>query len=197
MPSEMGAAVALAPLEDLEARDRALVLERWRAGLRPDPVITVSACAEAHRILAGDAASEPGRYRVSRTPYARKIMDALSPSHPAERVVWIAGSQVSKTETGNNWIQFVIEHAPGNVILVMPRLEDAKRASEERIDPLIEGTPRLVAKVPEPRSRDSKNRHLSKRFPGGRLVLRPARTSTHPACADLSTTSSAPTSRAI
>ncbi len=66
----------------------------WREGLTPDPLLTVSEWADKHRVLSSKAASEPGRWRTSRTPYLREIMDALSPMSPIERVVFMKGAQV-------------------------------------------------------------------------------------------------------
>jgi phage terminase large subunit GpA-like protein len=66
----------------------------WRDGLRPDPLLTVSQWADAHRFLSPRASAEPGRYRTDRTPYMRAIMDALSPSHPARRIVVMKSAQV-------------------------------------------------------------------------------------------------------
>src|SRR6187397_3277028 len=78
--------------------------QAWRAGLLPDPALTVSEWADQHRWLSPRASAEPGRYRTDRTPYMRAIMDALSPSHPARRVVFMKAAQVGATEAGNNWI---------------------------------------------------------------------------------------------
>lgn len=51
---------------------------------------------------------------VSHRPRAlREIMDALSPGHPAQRITFMKAAQVGATEAGNNWIGFVIHHAPG------------------------------------------------------------------------------------
>jgi phage terminase large subunit GpA-like protein len=50
-------------------------------------------------------------------------------------------------------------------------VELAKRFSQQRIDPLIEESPSLRAKVAPARSRDSGNTVLSKEFPGGILVM--------------------------
>ena len=63
----------------------------WREGLTPDPLLTVSEWADKHRVLSSKAASEPGRWRTSRTPYLREIMDCLSPMSPIERVVFMKG----------------------------------------------------------------------------------------------------------
>src|SRR5512134_4052448 len=58
------------------------LLRAWREGLTPDPDLTVSAWADAHRVLSPRGSSEAGRWRTSRTPYLRAIMDALSPRLP-------------------------------------------------------------------------------------------------------------------
>jgi phage terminase large subunit GpA-like protein len=95
----------------------------WRDGLKPDPLLTVSQWADAHRYLSPRASAEPGRYRTDRTPYMRAIMDALSPSHPARRIVFMKAAQVGATEAGNNWIGYVIHHAPGPMLAVQPTIE--------------------------------------------------------------------------
>src|SRR5579884_3595335 len=66
----------------------------FNAGLKPDPLLTVSQWADRYRRLSGKAAAEPGPWRTERTPYLREIMDSLSPSSPVERVVFMKGSQI-------------------------------------------------------------------------------------------------------
>ncbi|PRX29948.1 Phage terminase, large subunit GpA [Meinhardsimonia xiamenensis] len=147
------------------------LLRAWSRGLTPDPWLTVSEWADRHRWLSSRASAEPGRYRTDRTPYMRAIMDALSPGHPAQRVVFQKAAQVGATEAGNNWIGFVIHQAPGPMLAVQPTVELAKRNSRQRIDPLIEESPALRKRVRPARARDSGNTQLSKDFPGGVLVL--------------------------
>ncbi len=113
----------------------------------------------------------PDRGGPVATPYLQELMDALSPRHPAQRVVFMKGSQLGASESGCNWIGYVIHHAPGPMLAVQPSVELAKRFSQQRIDPLIEESPSLRAKVAPARSRDSGNTVLSKEFPGGILVL--------------------------
>ena len=81
-------------------------------GLTPDPLMTVAEWADSYRILSGRAAAEAGKYRTSRTPYMREIMENLSPSSPVERVVFMKAAQTGATEAGNNFIGFVIHQAP-------------------------------------------------------------------------------------
>ncbi len=147
------------------------ILRTWSEGLRPDPLLTVSEWADRHRVLSSRAAAEPGRYRTARTPYMREIMDALSPGHPAQRIVFMKGVQVGATEAGINMIGFVIHQAPGPMLAVQPTVELAKRSSRQRIDSLIEECPSLRDRVRPSRSRDSGNTVLSKDFAGGILVM--------------------------
>ncbi|MDV7202268.1 phage terminase large subunit family protein [Roseovarius sp. 10] len=154
------------------------ILRAWRRGMRPDPDLTVSKWADKHRKLSSRASAEPGQYRTARTPYLRAIMDALSPNNPAQRISFMKAAQVGATEAGNNWIGFVIHHAPGPMLAVLPTVEMAKRTSRGRIDPLIEDSPALKERVQPARSRDAGNSMLSKEFPGGILVLTGANSAT-------------------
>src|SRR5436309_3884301 len=140
-------------------------------GLRPESKLTVSEWADQHRLLSQRASAEAGRWRTARTPYLREIMDALSSSSPWERVVFMKGAQIGGTECGNNFLGYVIHHAPGPIMSIQPTVEMAKRNSKQRIDPLIEESPVLRNLVQSPRSRDSGNTTLSKEFPGGILAM--------------------------
>jgi len=156
-------------MEDYEG---AAEIERaWREGLTPDPLLTVSEWSDRHRMLSSKASAEPGRWRTSRTPYLKAIMDCLSPTSPVERVAFMKAAQLGATEMGNNWIGYVIHHAPGPMMAVSPTVEMAKRNSKQRIDPLIEESPVLADLIAPARSRDAGNTILAKEFRGGVLVM--------------------------
>ncbi len=171
----------LARMSGLTSRDRVQageaftgdkdLLRAWAEGVTPDADLTVSQWADKYRMLASRASAEPGRYRTRRTPYMREIMDALSPNHAAQRIVFMKAAQVGATEAGNNLIGFVIAHAPGPMLAVQPTVELAKRNSRQRIDPLIEESAVLRNKVRPSRSRDAGNTMLSKEFAGGILIM--------------------------
>ncbi len=157
---------------ELEEYEGALGIERaWREGLVPDPLLSVSEWSDRHRMLSSKASSEPGRWRTSRTPYLKEIMDCLSPTSAVERVVFMKAAQLGATEMGSNWIGYVIHHAPGPMMAVWPTVEMAKRNSKQRIDPLIEESPILKELIAPARSRDSGNTILAKEFRGGVLVM--------------------------
>ena len=156
---------------DADYEGAAEIERAWREGLTPDPLLTVSEWSDRHRMLSSKASAEPGRWRTSRTPYLKTIMDCLSPASPVERVVFMKAAQLGATEMGSNWIGYVIHHAPGPMMAVWPTVEMAKRNSKQRIDPLIEESPALLELIAPARSRDSGNTILAKEFRGGVLVM--------------------------
>lgn len=144
--------------------------EVWCKGMAPERQLTVSEWADKYRQLPTTSA-EPGRWRTERVPYLAEIMDCLSTASSVERVVFMAGAQIGKTEAGLNWIGYVIDHAPGMMLLVMPSLDMLKRNSRTRIDPLIAATPTLSKKVATPKAREKGNSISLKSFIGGELVM--------------------------
>lgn len=156
---------------DMGYEGAAEIERAWREGLTPDPLLSVSEWSDRHRMLSSKASAEPGRWRTSRTPYLKAIMDCLSPTSPVERVVFMKAAQLGATEMGSNWIGYVIHHAPGPMMAVWPTVEMAKRNSKQRIDPLIEESGVLAELISPARSRDSGNTILAKEFRGGVLVM--------------------------
>jgi phage terminase large subunit GpA-like protein len=141
------------------------------AGIRPDPVLTVSAWADRYRRLPKKSSAEPGAWRTARTPYLREIMDCLSTSSPVEEVVFMKAAQVGGTEVILNFLGYIVDHSPGPVILVQPTVELGKRFSRQRVEPLMSSTPQLAEKVLPARMRDSGNTLLGKDFAGGQLII--------------------------
>jgi|APCry1669192522_1035417.scaffolds.fasta_scaffold00309_13 phage terminase large subunit GpA-like protein len=159
------------PSQRYVSQAEAFALEAWCDGQRPEPNLTVSEWADENRYLSQKAASEPGRWQTERTPYLRAIMDALSSSSPVQRVVFEKGAQIGATESGLNWIGYVIHQAPGPMLSVAPTVDMAKRYSKQRIAPMIEESSALQDLVADSRSRDSGNTVLAKEFAGGVLVM--------------------------
>lgn len=145
--------------------------QAFAQGLEPEPELTVDAWADQYRILTGETAAEHGRWRTDRTPYLREIMRCLSSCDPCKEVIFMKPSQVGGSECGNNWIGYIIDCAPGPMLMVQPTVETAKRYSHQRLAPLFEDTPKLQGRVAEHKNRDKNNTTLFKRFLGGVLVV--------------------------
>jgi len=139
--------------------------------VRPRPLTTVSAWSDKYRILTSKGSGEPGQWRTDRTPYLREILDSLSVNSPAQRIVLMFAAQLGKTEVGLNWIGYVMQHAPGPMLTVLPTLEVRKRWVRQRLDPLLTETPVIRALFDARRARDAGNAEDMKDFPGGMLVI--------------------------
>jgi len=152
--------------------------EGFLEGLRPEQPLTVSEWSDKYRRLSSKASAEPGLWRTDRTPYLREPMDCLSSDHPVQRVVMMFSAQSGKTEAGSNFLGYVIDHAPGPMLCVQPTIEMAKRLSKQRLESMIQDTPRLAQKIAPARSRDSGNTMFAKEFPGGIMLLTGANSAT-------------------
>lgn len=147
-------------------------------GLRPDLDLTVSQWSDMYRMLSSKASAEPGPWRTDRTPYLREIMDCMSANNTTQKVVFMAGAQLGKTEAINNVVGYMIAQAPGPALFVQPTIEMAKRLSKQRLESLINETPCLAERIGPARSRDSGNTMFSKEYPGGILLLTGANSAT-------------------
>jgi len=154
----------------LIADGAAVYLEAFCRGLRPDPSLWIDEWAEEHMRIPRAAGAEHGKYRVSRTPFARDPMRSLSPSHPARRVVAMVASQLMKTQVAINWLAAVSHEAPANILVLLPTLSLAKRVSS-RLGKTIEEVPELREIYAAPRSRDARNTIDTKEFSGGTLYI--------------------------
>ena len=145
--------------------------EGFLNGLRPQEKLTVDEWSDKYRKLSSRGASEPGAFRCSRTPYIIEPLKELSTDSPTQRVVLMFAAQTGKTEAMNNWIGYCIDYAPGPMLIIQPSLAMAQRLSKQRLEPMLQDTPRLADKIPPARSRDSGNSQYAKVFPGGFLAI--------------------------
>ena len=152
--------------------------EGFCLGLTPDPVMTVSEWADKYRVLPKRSSTEPGRWRTSRTPYMKEIMDSLSVTSDVEKVVFMKPTQIGGTEAGCCWFGYITHLCPGPTMLVLPTIDMAKKHSKQKIAPTIEETPVLRERIKEARSRDSGNTTLIKEFVGGILIITGANSGT-------------------
>ena len=145
--------------------------EAFARGLQPDPNMTVDQWSDEFMIIPKDSgANEYGKYRTSRTPHARMVMQALSDNHPCKRVALMGASQMLKTQVGLNWFAASVHQSPANFLWILPTGKLAKRTST-RISKTIAAVPQLVERVAAPRSRDSVNTLDTKEYIGGSLFI--------------------------
>lgn len=121
--------------------------ERFRRGVKPRDLLTVSDWADRYRELRSGT-NAPGPWHTALTPYLREIMDALSEHSAVRQVTFIKSSGVGGTEAMFNWIGYLMHHL-GNkdLLVVLPTLELRDRSFNPRLSKMIDESPSLAGMV--------------------------------------------------
>lgn len=146
-----------------------LMLQAIAQAMTPDPELHLDQWSEQHVVIPKGSAFA-GPYRLAHTPMARRILQCLSPSHHATRVVVRGASQMLKTQVAVNAILGWIDGAPANILTLEPTDKLAKRLSA-RVAKAIDACSPVRAKVAKPRSRDARNTIDTKEFDGGAVHI--------------------------
>lgn len=149
-------------------------LKGLRSGFTPPPRLTVSEWADRYRELSPEVSPERGRWKTSRTPYLREIMDVMG-DDLHEDVCWMACTQVGKTSALENLNGYVMQSDPSPMLQVFPRDKDVKTYSKERLFPMLRDTPILRGLVKQSERRSSDDTLDRKVFPGGYIALASSR----------------------
>ena len=151
------------------AHGGAALLLAFASALVPPPVKTISEWAEEKReVSAESGSSRPGRWSNEVAPELVEIMEELSPSSPAQEIIFKKSHQVGGTEIVINTFGFVVDEAPAPMLVVMATLEQSKDLVKLKVNPTIAETRELAAKVREQKSRDADSSTAAfKRFRGG------------------------------
>lgn len=136
----------------------------------PPPKLSVSQWADNYRKLSSESSAEPGSWHTSKTPYQREIMDAVN-DPKIEMIVVMSSAQVGKTEVINNIVGYHIHQDPAPMLIVQPTEKLAESWSTDRLTPMLRDSEVFKNLVKEPKSRDSGNKILYKRFPGGHITM--------------------------
>lgn len=139
-------------------------------GLKPLPKTSVSQWADNHRMLSSGISAEPGKWKTSRAPYQKDIMNAFT-EPGIHRVVVKSSSQIGKSDMMNNVIGRFAHLDPCAIMMIQPTIDMAQDYSKTRIAPMIRDTKVLNNFFYDVKSRDANNTILSKVFPGGRLIM--------------------------
>ncbi len=132
--------------------------------------ITVSEWANKYRRLSSENSAEAGRWKTSRTPYLKDIMDSFSDDR-INRIVVVASSQVGKTEMLLNLLGYVVDQDPGPIMYTLPTKDDGEDFSKRRLSAMMRDTVPVRNKMAKAKGRDSNNTIYKKSFPGGMLTI--------------------------
>lgn len=138
--------------------------------LKPPPDLKLSEWADNYRRLSSEASAEPGRWKTSKAPYQKEIMDAIT-DITIKKVVVMSAAQVGKTDAMIlNPIGYYIHYEPSPIMVLQPTIQMAEAFSKDRLSPMLRDTPVLTDRV-NYKSRNSGNTILQKIFPGGHVTM--------------------------
>jgi phage terminase large subunit GpA-like protein len=98
------------------------------------------------------------------------MMDAFTEDDVTD-VVFMTSAQIGKSEVLLNCFGYVVQMAPGPILMILPSLEAAEGFSTDRIAPMIRDTPEMTRRFAAAQSRISDNKTLYKRFRGAYLAI--------------------------
>jgi phage terminase large subunit GpA-like protein len=139
--------------------------------LAPPPMLLVSDWADRYRKLSPEASAEPGQWHTDRAEFQREIMNSIN-DPLIQDIVIKSSAQVGKTEIVLNICGYFMDYEPASIMVIQPTIEMGETFSKDRLAPMIRDTDVLKAKVKEPRTKDSDNTILHKKFPGGHITVR-------------------------
>lgn len=146
------------------------LFQRIFAVLAPPPDMTISQWADTYRRLSSESSAEPGRWKTSKAPYQREIMDAVCDMR-VQKIVIMSAAQIGKTDALIlNPIGYYMHYDPSPIMVMQPTIQMAETFSKDRLSPMLRDTPILRDKVND-KSRNSGNTILQKIFPGGHVTM--------------------------
>jgi len=146
------------------------VIQETNQTWTPPPNLKISDWADAYRKLSPESSAEAGAWRTDRAPYQREIMDSFNDPE-IQRIVFSKSAQIGATEILLNVIGYYIDQDPAPMLIMQPTLAMAQAFSKDRLATMIRDSEKIRDCVKDPRSRDSGNTVLSKKFAGGNLNI--------------------------
>lgn len=164
-------------MQTVDARQRfpglpdggALLWRGLEAATRLVDDLTISEHADRFRVVSPESGSPwPGEFRIDRVPYLREPQDCLHPDHPARRVAARWAAQLGKSTAIENWFVYIVNRAPGPMMIVLPTLEEALKFNRIKLQPTIDASVKINHKIMAVSSRDEQGSTTSfKKFVGG------------------------------
>lgn len=135
----------------------------WRSNLIPPEPEPIWRWAEKNVVLSTrQATSFPGPYRSSLTPYVRGIMDAFQDPR-VWKITLEKGAQTGGTLVNYVCALWAVCEDPGPVLFVYPNADLARSASESRVMPMIDDSPRIAREKTDERDEYTKLQYRLKR----------------------------------
>lgn len=155
----------------MTANAQQLIAGAVARAIAPRKPLTVSQWADKERVLSRKGSAEPGAWRTARNPPLREPMDCMSARSGVRRIVMRFPIQMGKTESALNALGYIMDHAPGPVMVALPTDVSREKWTVQKLNPMLDETPAARRALKSTASRDSANQRHFKDFAGGQLYL--------------------------
>lgn len=147
----------------------------WRLDLatawRPAPPIDLNRWAIEH-LEFGPESPFPGRYDPSRLPFFRRVLEVLTPDHPARNVTLLKSAQLGGTLLAQIFVAASMDLDPGGIMHVHPTESNATGYARTKWRPMIRSCRRLGEVFELRQSKEGGNSTLHQERRDGRGWIR-------------------------
>lgn len=119
-----------------------LVAEVLAAAIRPTPPVDLVSWTEKN-IIFGANEPQPGPYRFDNFPFFRRILEVLSPEHPARVIAIRKSAQIGGTVLGDAFLLGLLDLSPALSMCVQPTLPQGRAWVNNKIKPKLRNSPGL------------------------------------------------------
>lgn len=131
--------------------------------------ISVSEWADLHRTISSKTGAESGKWRTSRNPWQREVMDNFSSRSPVKEVVLMLPIQIGKSECLANIMAYLMVETPAPIMVCFPSEISLKKFNNQKAKPIFADCEPIKAILTSTASRDASNTQYYKDFLGGQL----------------------------
>lgn len=139
----------------------------------PPADLTIQEWSEGRVVIPAEAnTARPGPLRWDGFEYCLEPLERLSYFDGASKITIMAAAQTGKSNIGVVWFAWTVCQAPRPMGLAVPSGGKASSFNSKKLQPVIDKTPELSARVVPPSSRDERaSTTRQKNYPGGSLTI--------------------------
>lgn len=158
-------------LHNLLKANYPVLREAMADSLKPIPEIKIKDWCEENLVLPVEMSSQRGRYSMAITPYIDEICDCLHPLSQYNEVIFMASSQIGKTQLMINVIFYDVVNAPANMLFGFSNDEQKNNFVQSRLNPFIDANDVIKNKIFSKRKNEKGDTKSKKMFAGGTLYF--------------------------
>jgi phage terminase large subunit GpA-like protein len=147
-----------------------VAMEAQARAWEPPPPIDYRAWAKANIAFSERESPERGPYNDDRFCEFNEILAALGPDDPCRTVTLAKSAQMGGTVVANIFVLGAMALVPGDILVVHPTDDNARRWSKMKLSPLLKSTTALARVFPQ-KSRDGSDSILFKERVDGRGAI--------------------------